>query len=79
VVPHHQIGKRGLGPSRFVSAGGGRLTHDAVGPRPKCRSGDARFGRRLISSLQVGPFSVTYTRLVIGWNASPNLFRWAYV
>src|SRR2546428_5302739 len=79
VVPHHQIGKTGLGPSRFVSAGGGRLPHEAVGPHPKFRSEAVRFGSKLTSSLQFGPFSVTYTRPVNGWNASPNMFRWPYV
>src|SRR5437899_13007693 len=73
VVPHHQIGKTGLAPSRFVSAGGGRLPHDAVGPHPKSRSAAVGFGSTLPPSFQLVPFPVTNTRPVKGWNARTNV------
>ena len=77
---HHQIGRIGFGPSRFVFIGaGGGVAQFALGPHPKFRSAAVRFGRRLISSLQFGPFSVTYSRPVKGWYARPNMFRWPYV
>ena len=58
----------------MFGAGGG-VAHVFVGPQPKF----APAARRLISSLQFGPFSVTYTRPVFGWNARPNMFRCPYV
>src|SRR3990172_11007471 len=76
VLPHHQIGSTGLGPSRFVlPGGGGGVEHVAVEPHPKFSPGE----RRLTSSLQFGPFSVTWAWSVEGWNARPNMFRWPYV
>src|SRR5438046_9997597 len=76
VVRQYQIGRTGFGPSWFVSfGGGGVLEQFALGPHPKFRRAPARSGRRLISSLQFGPFSVTYGRCVTGWKARPNVFR----
>src|SRR6267143_6907149 len=80
VAFHQKIGRMGLGPSRFVLfGGGGGVLHVFDGPQPKFRFGAMRSGRRLTSSLQAGPFSVTYGWPVMGWNARPNMFRWPYV
>src|SRR5437773_11438041 len=80
VVRQYQIGRTGFGPSWFVSFGGGGAPEQfALGPHPKFRRAPARSGRRLISSLQFGPFSVTYGRCVTGWKARPNMFRCPYV
>jgi hypothetical protein len=70
------MGRTGLGPSRFVFCGaGGGEAHVCVGPQPKFPPETRRF----TSSLQLGPFSVTNTRPVVGWKARPNMFRCPYV
>src|SRR6267143_5255724 len=81
IVPaHHLIGSTGFGPSWFVLLGaGGGVEQVSLIPQPKFRSDAVRFGSRLTSSLQFGPFSVTYGRPVTGWKARPNMFRCPYV
>src|SRR4051812_38839995 len=64
---------RGFGPELFVPAGFDS-EHDSLGPQPKLPP----FTTRLISSVHVGPFSVSHRRCVTGSNVNPNELRWPY-
>src|SRR5204863_4700087 len=68
---NHARGRIGFGPSWFVFCGAWP-EHVSCGPQPKFPPSTIR----LISSLQLGPASVSHRFPVCGSNEKPNEFRW---